>query len=255
MKKLIYVFAALLFLASYNSPTPKNTLYYWKIKGEVKTLVRHNYKFTVVDGKAVKGEPSGTINGHYSVAFNKSGNYTEYVNYSLDGKISVKEKFKRNDKGYLTEWTMDWPVDSLDAKGEIKYDEVGNRIEVVDYNPDGTIKSKTKNKFDSSGNAINRTRYNSDGTIKWRGESTFDKNRNWLSSNYYNAEGELTRKQWGTNNKQGNWVVANTHIIEGDKKIKYSATYQYDEEGNWIKFIIYKDGDPSVMNIREFTYY
>lgn len=255
MKKLVYVLVSVLLLSSYSGSPTKNTLYFWKLKGKVKTLIRHTYDFKVVDGKVVKGDPSGTISSHYSVVFNKTGNYTEFVNYSLDGKISVKEKFKRNDKGYLIEWFRDWPVDSLDEKGALKYDSEGNRMEVIYYSSDGSISSRQSFNYDNAGNAVSSTSYHSDGAIKWKQESTYDKNNNWISSNRYDAEGELIRKQVGKNNEHGNWVGGSTHIIEGDKKIKYSATYQYDKQGNWTEFVIYKDGNPSVMILREFTYY
>ncbi|HPJ91016.1 MAG TPA: hypothetical protein PK662_03680, partial [Bacteroidales bacterium] len=118
---------------------------------------------------------------------------------------------------------------SLEYKETCKFDEKGNKIEIEysSYNSDGSLEYKETCKFDEKGKLIEKYLYNS----KY--------NPNAVNPNYEDEKSE------------------NRYIWENQDKLEvtWSYKYDYDEKGNWITKICFKNQIPMFMLERTYSYY
>jgi hypothetical protein len=195
----------------------------------------------------------------YIDKYDNKGNMIEEDTYNSEGKLQGKSTYKYDDKGKNIENSVYDSISRLlnrytskfDKKGEMieryvynsdtisyvykdifKYDEYGNRIEYITYNPDNSLFSKDINKFDDDGNCIELSTYDPDGSLFSKESYKYNENRNTTENISYSYS------------KTRDVLVSKT-----------TYKYKYDKTGNWIKVTEFEDGIAKDITEREITYY
>ncbi len=170
-------------------------------------------------------------------------------------------------KPMLTEYTVDhyyaffdWEDVHYTERTVYAYDIYGNRVRSMEYR-DGEPDSVTNLKYDDRGNEISRTTWDHSGWIPKfdrRTERTFDEQGRILSYESYNFWGRVVSGSYYTyddengirtyRNEDGE-VLQTTWYDENGNDIRqtageYETVYQYDDRGNRIGWISYKNGQP-----------
>ena len=83
----------------------------------------------------------------------------------------------------------------------------------------------------------------------------YDKNGNEIEVNKYNSDGSLSYKYTHKYDENGNKTERNSYNSDGSLSSKYIYKYELDEQGNWIKKIIFMDGIPEYIRERQYEYY
>ena len=147
----------------------------------------------------------------------------------IDGSLFNKETYKYDTKGNLIEDNSYYSDSSLNCKWTYKYDDKDNRIEANGYSANGSFNEKYINKYDDKDNRIEAIWYKSDGKLEFKYIMKYDYKSNLIEKNGYNADGSLEYKR----------------IFK----------YEFDEKGNWIKKISFKNQIPENIKEREYEYY
>lgn len=152
-------------------------------------------------------------------------------------------------------------------KNVFKYDENGNRKELVNYKADGNLNSTIKSLYDSSGKVVGEEAILADGTVDIKSVIRTDDKGNRVEQDDV--------KQNAGNNKLFNYKYfykydAQAHLIErlgyrGNGSFFFKYTFRYDANGNnteWLQLtqnneiigkVVYKYDDKN--NIVEETKY
>lgn len=189
----------------------------------------------------------------------EDGNRVSGSIYTADGKIDRKYTSKNDKEGNRTELEFYDAKDSLVSRGTYKYDKDGNGIESKLYNPDGSEHSKVTFKYDKDGNEIEAIYTSKDGNFDYHYISKYDKDGNKLERKIYDLEGNLKYRYTYQYDKYGNVTERSAFNQEGKLKNKLANSYEYDQEGNWIKAIKYivqdEKKEPKTIVERTFEYY
>ena len=118
---------------------------------------------------------------------------------------------------------------TLFSKETYKYDDKSNLIEDNSYYSDSSLNCKWTYKYDDKSNRIEAIWYKSDGSFYGKYINKYDDKSNLIEENGYNADGSLEYKR----------------IFK----------YEFDEKGNWIKKISFKNQIPENIKEREYEYY
>ena len=199
--------------------------------------------FEEIAGTSYKASDAtqGDMTSEVVVKYDDEGNLIEGVDFpSVDGFLFVsntepsfspsttlkpsKETYKYDDKGNLIEWYYYELHDGLAAT--YKYDAKGNLIEEISYSHAGV--GNTTYKYDAKGNKIEENSY---------------------------FIGLLDRKYTMKYDAKGNLIEGNSYEADGSLDYKYTFKYEFDEKGNWIKIISFRNQIPESIEEREFEYY
>ncbi len=194
-------------------------------------------------------------------AYDTNGNEIEETIYNSDGSVKIKSFYVYDANGNRVEESNYNSEGKLSFKRTYEYDIAGNEVGVNRYNSNGSLLIKYVCQYDVNGNKIEEKRYNSDGNLFSRYIFKYNVEGNLLEENSYEADGSLFCQktfrydsdsnliEWNENyvgdgventykyDTKGNLIEENNY---GCPKIVYF--YEYDEEGNWIKQIEYKNG-------------
>lgn len=171
---------------------------------------------------------------------------TDWAKMNLIGKVkciietdkqheSIKVSF--NEKGFITEKTLDYDVDgSIDSRSTYNYDSLNKLVTMKTYRDDTTLVTISTFLYDSLGNRIKETIENVHESEKGHNANyyyRFDEKRNCLEMRGYNSKGILFTTYSYRYDSLGhlleeNWLEANGDTIS-------SAKYSYDNRGNKIK--------------------
>lgn len=171
---------------------------------------------------------------------------TDWEKMNLKGKVkcitetdkkheSIKVSF--NEKGFITEKTLDYDVDgSIDVKSVYSYDSLNKLNETKTYHDDTTLMSISTFLYDSLGNRIKENIDNLLESEKGHNANyyyRFDANGNCIEMRGYNSKGILFTTYSYRYDSLGhqleeNWLEANGDTIS-------NAKYSYDNRGNKIK--------------------
>ncbi len=248
--------------------------------------------------------------------FDKRGNNIKEILYSksrgysyLLGKVADSEEkriyeYKYNDNNYLIEKGIDdwsntiwkyiydakqnliteeyWQNEKLSSKKILAYDELGNEIEMSEYDREGDLKYKRilENSIKDGIKYEKSITYDPDGEVKWGYNHEYDSNGNMIKSyethsNYrttdvmeYSANNELLKKTVYFSSNKPMYVVMYSYDDSGniikETKVDYSTRnddyektykYEFDEKKNWIKKIEYSKVHPVKVVLREIKYY
>src|SRR4029077_2732500 len=110
----------------------------------------------------------GTLYNKTKLKYDESGKRVELDSYEPKGSLIHKES-KPDEHGYLTESDYYNTDGSLWLRGILKYDEMGNIIELSSYKADGTLEGKDvstyKFEYDAQKNWTKKVTYKKDKPI------------------------------------------------------------------------------------------
>lgn len=269
MKKLLLILCVplLFWNCSNQKPTEKTiigmftpyTYFPETVNKKVKTIKETNYLPSENAGKIEAGEQLTTamrdsINwtGDFLVQFNISGLVEKVSNLDESGKVTgvwdinsdsvfytnakrfvndslaILEKIKKEKDGVYQLEIFNPNTDTLWSKAEVKFADI-NKYEYIQwYNYKGEPTNKLLYTYDTMGNLTGYTVSRED-TI--RGGMNF------------------------TTNEYGFMKTQETYNKTQETSEIYNYEYEYDESGNWIKNVAYKDDKPVIVTLREYTYY
>lgn len=268
MKKLISFFCTVLLIWGCNNQKPVEktiigmftpyTYFPETINKKVKEVKETNYFPVVKEGKIEAGTPLTAADrdsigwtGDFIVQFGESGlaekvsdlnengektadwiienNSVYYTNAKrmVNDEVTFLDKIKKLDDNVYQFEVFNPQTDTLINKVEVKLGD-DNMYEYVQwYNLKGEPTTKYTYTYDPAGQMTGFT-YSRNDTI--RGGMNFTQNDNGFCKTQ-----ETYNKTRGTSEL-------------------YSYEYEYDDAGNWIKNVAYKNDKPVVVSLREYTY-
>lgn len=116
-----------------------------------------------------------------------------------------------------------------------KFDDKGNKIDVVFFNQKGTIGNKDIYKYDDKCNELEYISYDSKGKIEFKSESKYNEDGNRIEQTNYKSDGELSSKKTFKYNEKGDLIEYVYYYPPYREESKYE--YKYDENGNIIERI------------------
>ena len=152
------------------------------------------------------------------------GSRIKSTHYDANGRIEGAWIYKYDAKGNLI-----YTFTSLFTSYNYKYDDNGNLIEGIVSGDEGGPVCISTYKYDDNGNTIEENNYNPDGSLISKITFEYDDKGNYIERNSYDTEGSFWEKE--------------------------TFKYKFDEEGNWIKRITFKNQIPESIEEREYEYY
>ncbi len=253
------------------------------LKGKVATLLVNSFHAVEKDGKikpaGFGSRPSYLTDRLYS--FDKNGYCVEEIWY-YPKREDAKFKHKHDENGRIIKllgfkpvnkasFSIDYIYDEngnnietrrLRSNGKLddfwkeKYDENGYKTERIDYESDSTVEAKYNYKNDTSGNVLEKTKILQDNTIGYRTTYKYN-NRNLKTELKEYSSRNLDRpRTTRTYEYNDNDLVVKEvwNSIYSDKTV-WTFDYEFDEHGNWIKQIQYKNDEPKYIVGRTIGYY
>ncbi len=161
---------------------------------------------------------------------------TRFVNDSLYDIVSYKYDEKKN----LTEETHTNPQFSWNNQKFVnKYDENGNRIEILEYGNDEDLKFKTIYKYNDKKKCIEESVYDSNGTLCSHLLSKYnDEGKKIESAHYVVEDGLMQKDKYIVDEKTSVSLRYNP-----DGELGRVAVSKFDEVGNPLETMIYCGDD------------
>lgn len=212
----------------------------------------------------------------------------EKYNYSNENKVVISiviydasgselkhmQHIKKYDsKGDLLEFLIS--NEEFFSKIVYKYGDNKNIKDESTYGKDGNLSRRTIYEYDRQGRKAKVRHRTKEGIIRQVFEYQYS--NNWVNEFYYvpNKEGELilqkeekfneaglkiensnsTYTQYYEYSKGGDLIKTKTVYKSDNSIIEGYNTYEFDNEGNWIKRIIYLDNSPQYLTVRKIEYY
>ena len=200
----------------------------------------------------------------------------EAINYDGAGKMWLRTADVYDDKGRLKEETTYNGDDSLRSKKTYQRDELGQAVEVSEYNAQGVLIDHFKNSFDGPILlTTERKVYRENGSLA--STTFYEAEKKRSESTTYQPDGSVANKtvrtaqqveQYGpdgslqktatisTEHRLVDEVVLNT---DGSRKKESNAPDQLDAHGNWTKLTRWQTDSqgtrPLTVSYRTLTYY
>ncbi len=163
--------------------------------------------------------------------YNSRGQETETVHYQFDGKLSSSYFYEYDPEGNLT------------VKGTVSYNSRGQRTK------------KSVDKYDTQQNLIeNAVYFYPAGDPGWKTVYQYDNFGNLTQRKYYGSRG-LEEEETLKYDPNGNLLERNINNIRKSRREVWTYEYEFDEQGNWIKRIDYRDGTAMYLVKREIEYF
>ena len=87
---------------------------------------------------------------------------------------------------------------------------------------------------------IGENEYDSDGSLDDKSTFTHDNKGNVIEENEYDSDGILASRWIYTYDNKGNDIEWNRYSSDGSLEEKRTYTYEFDQRGNWIKRIDFR---------------
>ncbi|MFK8376977.1 RHS repeat domain-containing protein [Capnocytophaga canimorsus] len=182
---------------------------------------------------------NGKIDLKTTWKYDDKGNLIEKIWYNRNGKIDLKTTSKYDDKGNKIEATY---YDNQIGKEFFKYNDKGNLIEKIWYNRNGKIRAKKTWKYDDKGNEMERYEGRQDRK-KWQeafSKFTYENNRTTIERVRY-TNGNISSEETWRYDEKGKLIEVSERKKQNTGKWKEELTkYEYDDQGNWIQEMIFK---------------
>jgi len=282
MKYAILLLPVLVLFSCTGQNFPKKDLNYYEVEGKVNHLSIYHYLALEKDGEIVKGEPYLEGEGDQTLTFNKQGYAIEVYFYgeadSLDSKL-----IRDHDKDFKCLGEA-----GFNAKNEPifewiwLYDDKGNNTERIQVQEDSSLFTSWYLYYDESGELIARTVFRSPNSnlfdsLRWTLDDKKRQVEEW-NYGYYGLYGYNKVEYIGETDKIAKIyrydyledltdyfeLSYNDHDLLADAK-QFNADsleqqvlnfeYTYDEKGNWITKIQFKEGNPVYLDERRIIYY
>lgn len=252
MKKIIILFG--IFIITLNFGCQKNhseKKTSWDtdgLKGNVKILRTFQYKAIDSGGIISKGQMIDNNYGNVLIKYNRNGDWIEYRSFTSEGNKSWSELPRFDKKGNMT-LRNDYSYTNYDStlvrRYESRFDRKGNLIESIRYNGKDSITHKYFNKYDSKGNLIESFTYNSTDSLLRKTISIYDENNNLMDVNSFIApkKHSITKFKYNNNSKQ-----SEKHIYNSDNLLETKTLYEYNNMGHWKEVRIYNSNDELIEN-------
>lgn len=256
-----------LFAASCNksSKRPDNDLTTYKLLGPVKTISEIDYSTT----------------GKYTtyLAFNTSGFIQEQSSYNPDGSLIRKWKFEYNKRNQKTVRYSYILKDSLSEILHYSYNENNKPEGEKALNPKGGLITETKHEYDARQNEIEKKFFDENAKILGGIRYRYDDKNNVVEELHYDSVFNQNLKQEKKYSREGlnvetvyltmkdsilrrvtnvflpNKQVGETCIYYGRNELVSRTSYEYDEQLNLIRKLIYSAQDKTTeTHTFEYTY-
>lgn len=255
----------------------EKTKYYADGTPYEKFIVTYDSEGRVVEGSMYNSE--GKIDFKKVVTYDNKGNKLTENEIDEMG-VRVKGSFEYDDKNNLINKNTHFFDENLDTTTIFEYDKKGNLIKQHFYIVGGgwrteiyskrsengiTIKEiqskswKEKEekkilKYDDKGNVIEKSKYDAKGNLLERITYKYDTEGREIEVNWENPNGFLVYSKYiKTYNDRG--IIAGVKYVYPNGNIEqYVYSYEYDNQGNWIKKVLYINDRPSITE-RKIEYY
>ncbi len=211
--------------------SPERVRYFYQIEYDVKNKTKNAYYKSSY----------GIILRKYSI--NIDGKVKRIINFDEEQVVQGYTKFEYGGNGNLYS-KCEYSVDlSLIGKTEYTYDDRNNRVKIIIYGSDKELQSITKHEYNQSSLKVKTIKYDGSknieklvlyeyreyfGKTKVRRKSEYDKDSKLKSENIYEYDADGNQIRW-------------TRFSEGE--LRWINLAKYDEKGNQIEFAFYgKDG-------------
>lgn len=202
--------------------------------------------------------------------YDNKGNIVQRLVYSLTdhGSGPIGERiFEYDEEGNLV--TTKWSSSYSQGKWMYKYDENGNQTEFIVHHR-GKVYKRTNYKYNEKGKVIEETLYNTDDLLVERAIFDYDENGNKILIKMFAPDERLKFRSTYKYDDRNNRIEEINFLKFGDDKANleyaiandldkykehFTFTYEYDNEGNWIKKTKYNNGEVVFVSEREYTYY
>ena len=200
----------------------------------------------------------------------------EAINYDGAGKMWLRTADVYDDKGRLKEETTYNGDDSLRSKKTYQRDELGQAVEVSEYNAQGVLIDQFKNSFDGPiPLTTERKVYRENGSLA--STTFYEAEKKRSESTTYQPDGSVANKtvrtaqqveQYGPDGSlQKTSTISVEHRLvdevvlnkDGTRKKESNAPDQLDAHGNWTKLTRWQTDSqgtrPLTVSYRTLTYY
>lgn len=229
------------------------------VNGKLKEMTQITYKASLVDGKVVKGEKlkyknSNVSNIHSRHIFNEAGQpmFKTFFNDNGDPLVNIVFNYEAgllNKVFYIRNDTLTRINSIINEKGLIK------QIEYM--NPSNNeIWGKAIYKYNNTDFFSSSVYYNKSG--EKRNEIIYkrDKFGRIISITNKNAKGKVMGLSMHTYGEHFEPISIDAEIAQGKKINRIGKReVEFDENGNWIKVVRYRDGEPRNMTFSTYKFY
>jgi hypothetical protein len=286
MRTILFIVIIMLSLigCSKISEQLNNDIIKYKLKGKVKSINEVSYKAEFKSDELVLGErkrkilfdeydkylsfniegnivdqklfnTDGSLVSKFYHKYDSEGNLLEEYWYNSDGSLDQKHIYKyifdNSDKLVLIELYN--ASDSLIKKEAYNYNDSGELTSKFLYKPDGSLGEKESYKYDINGNLLELLNYDSDDILSTKTVYKYDSLGKILIDEWYTPD-ELMMVTIFEYDSMGNLDIEGVYLPQSNfSEIKKSVVF--DDNGNWIKRVIYKNRYPSYIVLRDITYY
>jgi hypothetical protein len=153
------------------------------------------------------------------------------MEYQKDGSLSNKYSYNYNNKGELIETTGYLNGKSIGLISSFKYDELGNCVQVWDYDANGKPIKDYEAIYDEKSNLLNSIFYSDDGEVFYRMAYTYE----------FDSFGNIIK------------VTNEQFMVEGEPGIKTFMEYTYNKYNQKVQ-ILNTDGMGEPVDITEIQY-
>jgi hypothetical protein len=261
-----------------------------KLAGNVK-LITEIYFLPVISGDTIKrGERASNETSFFEstgdepfsayetkVYFNNNGNITECLMTETAADFHFKETFDYQDNLLITKlgllsgeffYKEIYHYDSKNREIERNfYDSEKHLFEsvILEYPNKNTIIERihTGNEYSDFERetqlknglpVVSISRIDSARIIEqWSGE--YDDNNRVILSKFYDSQGNMVQYEKYIYDEFGNELVYSMYSADNELLGKYEYRYKYDEYGNWTQQVSIIDGYPTIIMVRDISYY
>lgn len=211
----------------------KNDLAEMNLFGKVKSVKETSYEAVEKFGEIERGEKTVGVDSYYYL-FDEFGNLLKKNSYDYVGnlKYGFEYEYEYDEKQNLTFMGVASGRDQAKNIIKYRYDDNGNRIEEIGYDPNGNVFMKMTYKYDDNGNLTEEKSYDSDSGIDSKSIYKYDASGNKIEDNDFDSEGRISKCTYKYDDK-GNKLEVINYFLDGS--ISGKATYKYDEKSNVIE--------------------
>ncbi len=251
-----------------------------------KTKYKYNNKGNLIEQN--KYHFNGALTNRYIIKYDNNGNPIELETYNSADRATIEALANAisKDEAKSDNTKSDEPALDLISKTTNKYDDKGNKIEVVAID-NGLFTDKSKKfvkytrVFDSKGRVVELINYETSDSIRNKFTFKYDEKSNLSEKLMYSPDGTLNARYTYKYDINGNLIEDDILLMPESKSFKrntykyddrksltekkffdvgeldYTLSYQYeyDSNGNWIKVTYSENGTPRIIISRVIEYF
>lgn len=229
------------------------------LNGKVKTLKEVNYWANDSTGTIAAGD-------RITIADRDTFNWTNDIEVSFDNMGNIEKCVFLNEKDEpFGEWDVKMEGGKITKASWVAKDTIRNYID-ISYPEENTMEMKRYNATTDSLRSSTKIQSDPDGkllSVQFFNEMDEPLNQfkfiygpDGALANYTVTRDDTVRGGMNFHqNEEGFTQSQEVYSTSNDDRESYVYNYTYDDKGNWISYIGYKDGKPIVVCKRTYTYY